>query len=48
MKSFTKSWLLGDDPSKTGVYTVNFKIFNLDGVNHAYLLDADVFTQGML
>lgn len=39
---------LGDDPSKTGVYTVNFKIFNLDGVNHAYLLDADVFTQGML
>ena len=36
---------LGDDPERTGVYTFDFEIHNLDGEDHAYDLSADVFAQ---
>lgn len=36
---------LGDDPSRNGSYSVTFTIHNLDGEDHSYDLNADVFTQ---
>ncbi len=36
---------LGDDPAKTGVYTVKFTIHNLTGEKVEYALSTDVFTQ---
>lgn len=36
---------LGDDPSRTGVYTFTFTIYNLDDADKTYTLSADMFTQ---
>lgn len=39
---------LGDDPARKGVYDVSFSIHNLDGKEHTYTLDADMFTQNLI
>ena len=36
---------LGDDPSRTGVYTFTFTLYNLDNAEKTYTLSADMFTQ---
>ena len=36
---------LGDDPSRTGVYTFTFTIYNLENEAKTYQLSADMFTQ---
>ena len=36
---------LGDDPSRTGVYTFSFTINNLENADREYVLSAEMFTQ---
>ena len=36
---------LGDDPERTGIYTFDFSITNMDDTERAYTLDADLFRQ---
>lgn len=38
---------LGDDPSRTGVYTTSFTVNNLTDADQRYMLSADLFTQDL-
>ena len=38
---------LGDDPTKTGVYTINFGIYNFGSSTLSYTLSAHVLTEGV-
>ena len=37
---------LGDDPNKTGVFTLDFKVVNFSGSPLTYTVEASVFTEG--
>ena len=39
---------LGDDPTRTGVYTFSFSVHNMTDAEQSYALSADLFTQAIL